>query len=211
MKNKKEQLDEYKTFKTFDGIDLSMVPGSVTEILTTNFERFNTCKTYEDVVALCHELLDNASLDTNWTRKFFYQLEQIKTKYPNPRAAFERAMIYVNNARMKGMGLGMSKRRFYEGEELNESMTNDQVKEFKDKLKAGEVKFEYAKKDGSTKQATGTLKPDLLPVKTTDAKVDAAIDKQKTKRNLSTDSVFYYDLDDKGFRSFKMSNFVKYL
>ena len=75
MKNKKEQLDEYKTFKTFDGVDLSMIPGSVTEILTTNFERFNTCKTYEDVVALCHELLDNASLDTNWTRKFFYQLE----------------------------------------------------------------------------------------------------------------------------------------
>ena len=112
---------------------------------------------------------------------------------------------------MKGMGLGMSKRRFYEGEELNESMTDDQVKEFKDKLKAGKVKFEYTKKDGSTKQATGTLKPDLLPVKTTDAKVDAAIDKQKTKRNLSTDSVFYYDLEAKGFRSFKMSNFVKYL
>jgi len=78
MKNKKEQLDEYKTFKTFktfDGVDLSMVPGSATEILTTNFERFNTCKTYEDVVALCHELLDDAGLDTNWTRKFFYQLD----------------------------------------------------------------------------------------------------------------------------------------
>lgn len=211
MKNKKEQLNEYKTFKTFDGVDLSMIPGSVTEILTTNFERFNACKTYEDVVALCHELLDDADLDTNWTRKFFYQLDQIKTKYPNPSKAFEQAMLYVNNARMKGMGLGMNKRRFYEGEELNESMTDDQVKEFKDKLKAGEVKFEYTKKDGSTRQATGTLKPDLLPVKTTDAKVDAAADKQKAKRKLPIDSVFYYDLDDKGFRSFKMSNFVKYL
>lgn len=62
-KTKKTEIDE-ETFKSFKNIDLSKIKGSVSEIFTTNFDRFNDCKTYEDVVDLCHELLDNAGLDT---------------------------------------------------------------------------------------------------------------------------------------------------
>lgn len=207
-----KKLDEYKTYKSFDGIDLSTIPGTASEILTTNFDKFNTCKTFDDVVALCHELLDG-KLDTAWSNKFFYNLDQIGQKYPNPRKAFEQAMLYVNNARMRGMGLGMNSRRFYEGEEINESMSDEDSKELIAKLKDGEVKFEYAKKDGSTRKATGTLKPELMKLekKVTAKDVDDASEKQKKARKLPADSIFYYDLDSKGFRSFKMSNFVKYL
>ena len=115
-KTTKKNVDE-ATFKSFAGLDLSKIPGSVTEILTTNWEKFSGCRTFEDVVALCHELFDNAGLDTEWTNKFFYNLDQIKERMPNPRRAFEQAMYYVNNARFAGMGMGLGRRRFYEGEE----------------------------------------------------------------------------------------------
>lgn len=211
MKNK-TQLDEYKTYKSFDGIDLSTIPGTASEILTTNFAKFNDCKSADDVIALCHELLDG-KLDTTWTNKFFYNLDQIVQRNPNPRKAYEQTLLYVNNARMKGMGLGMKSRKFYEGEEINESMSDDAAKEFIAKLKDGEVKFEYAKKDGSTRKTTGTLNPDLMNLKkkVTSDEIDKASDKQKKAHKLPADSIFYYDIDSKGFRSFKMSNFVKYL
>ena len=363
---KYKKVDE-ASFKSFNDIDLSKIPGSVTEIFTTNFERFNSCRTYNDVVALCHQLLDDAKLDTGWTRKFFYNLEKIREHAPTPRAAYEQAMLYVNNARMKGLGLGMdrggSRHRFYEEENANEvlnegwiggilgwitggvvsallgaglipalalvgigaygghkiqkyfenkhalknlddgqialltalaqtkgnglskddikkicdaskedfneqvktldalvdmgaatskgskylitqngrnilkdagfnqsafdkdiddlqkkidekcldeSMDSTQKEEFKKKLRGGEVKFSYKKKDGSVRDARGTMKPELmdLPEKKSQPEVDTA--EKKNVRKLPEDSVFYYDLDKKGFRSFKMENFVEY-
>lgn len=117
MKTKKTVSEA--NFKAFGDLDLSKIPGSVTEIFTTNFERFGDCRTFEDVVALCHELIDGAGLNTEWTRKFFYRLAQIKEQSMNPRAAFEKAMTFVNNTRMKGMGLGMGRGsgRFHESED----------------------------------------------------------------------------------------------
>ena len=202
-----------ETLKSFNNVDLSKVKGSATEIFTTNFEKFNNCRTFEDVVALCHELLDNAGLDSNWTRKFFYQLDQIKARNPNPRRAFEQAMLYMNNARQRGMGLGMGRgsSRFYEGEEVDESMDDNQKEEFKKKLRAGKVEFKYKKKDGSERKAVGTMDPKLmdLPENKTQSDVDGA-EKKKT-RKLPADSVFYYDIEAKGFRSFKMENFIGYV
>ena len=96
---------------------------------------------------------------------------------------------------------------------LNESMSSSEAEDFKKKLKDGEVKFKYMKKDGSERTAIGTLKPELmdLPEKKTSSDVDKASENQKKKRKLPADSVFYYDLEAKGFRSFKMSNFVDYI
>ena len=109
-------------FKSFDKIDLSNIKGSVTEILTTNFEKFNECKTAQDVIDLCHKLFDEAGLKTEWTNKFFYQLDQIVRNNLNPRRAYQQAMLYVNNARMRGAGLGMNRgKRFYEDEEVDKS------------------------------------------------------------------------------------------
>lgn len=116
MKKENKETTNEAVYKSFDGLDLSKIPGSATEILTSNFERLNDCKSAQDVIALCHELFDNAKLDTAWTNKFFYQLDQIVQNNPNPRKAYEQAMLYVNNARMRGMGLGMSQRQFHEEE-----------------------------------------------------------------------------------------------
>ena len=59
-------------------------------------------------------------------------------------------MLFMNNARMRGMGLGMdrggSRRRFYEGdEEIDESMDSTEKEEFKKKLREGKVEFKYKK------------------------------------------------------------------
>ena len=64
MKKTSKKTNEAQVFKTFDGIDLSTIPGSATSILTKNFERFNDCKTAQDVVDLCVELFADAGLDT---------------------------------------------------------------------------------------------------------------------------------------------------
>lgn len=185
--------------------DISNKKGAAAQILTTNFEKFNTCKTKEDVITLCHQLFDEAGLDTPWTKQFFYNLD----RQPN----YASAMIYMNNARMAGSGLSMKRgaRQFYENDEINESMSADEKAEFMKKLRKGEVKFKYMKKDGSEREAKGTMDPKLmnLPEKKTQANVDSA--EKKQVRKLPEDSVFYYDLDAKGFRSFKMSNFIEYV
>lgn len=167
-------------------------------------DKFYECKTKEDIVALCHQLFDDAGLDTNWTRVFFIKLGQTK--------GYADAIKYVTNCYLAGAGLGLG-RRYYEGEELNEAMNADEVEEFKKKLRSGEVKFKYMKKDGSEREALGTLDPNLmdLPKKVTTSEIDKASEKQKKTRKLPADSVFYYDLEAKGFRSFKMSNFVEYI
>ena len=123
---KKMKKTNEAEFKSFDKLDLSKIKGSVSEILTTNFEKFNDCKTAEDVINLCHELFDEAGLKTEWTNKFFYQLDQIVKNNLNPRRAYQQALLYVNNARMKGAGLGMDRGkrigRLYEGDgEVDES------------------------------------------------------------------------------------------
>ena len=155
MKMKKKTIDKTvneETFKSFNKIDLSKIKGSVSQIFTDNFAKFADCKTYEDVVALCHDLLDNAGLDTNWTRQFFYNLDQIKARNPNSRRAFEQALIYMNNARQSGMGLGMGRgsRHFYEDdniEKTNESKKKyskkqimEAIEYWKKQLKAGNYK-----------------------------------------------------------------------
>ena len=109
---------------------------------------------------------------------------------------------------LKGQGLGVIKEK---DEELDESMNKDEKEEFKKKLREGKVEFKYKKNDGSERKAVGTMDPALmdLPKKKTQSDVDGA-EKKKT-RKLPEDSVFYYDLEAKGFRSFKMDNFIGYI
>ena len=90
-------------------------------------------------------------------------------------------------------------------------MDDNQKEEFKKKLRKGKVEFKYTKKDGSERKAVGTMDPKLmdLPEKKTQSDVDGA--EKKKVRKLPADSVFYYDLEAKGFRSFKMENFIGYV
>jgi hypothetical protein len=98
-------------------------------------------------------------------------------------------------------------------------MTANEVSEFKKILFDKEVKFVYTKVDGSERKARGTMKPGLLPLpkkieeKPEDeqkADVKAGEKKVIKKRSLPADSVLYYDLDAKGFRSFKIGNLVSF-
>ena len=67
--------------------------------------------------------------------------------------------------------------------------------------------------DGSERKAVGTMDPALmdLPEKKTQTDVDKSEKKEVKSRKLPADSVFYYDLEAKGFRSFKMENFIGYI
>ena len=98
-------------------------------------------------------------------------------------------------------------------QEIDESMDSNEKKEFMDKLRAGKVEFKYMKKDGSERKAVGTMDPALmdLPEKKTQTDVDKSEKKEVKSRKLPADSVFYYDLEAKGFRSFKMENFIGYI
>ena len=191
-------------------IDLSKKDDAAAKIIRDNSELFKELAdakghslTKADVIDLCHKLFDEAKLDTPWSRVFFINLDRM--------GSGEQALQYVYNAMLKGAGLGViGRRRMYEEDDEIEKLD---VEDFKKKLKAGEVKFKYTKKDGSKREAKGTLKVELmdLPEKIKNPDVDKASDNMKKKKKLPADSVFYYDLDSKGFRSFKVGNFVKYL
>lgn len=94
--------------------------------------------------------------------------------------------------------------------EIDESMSKNEKKEFYAKLQKGKVHFQYHKLIGELRKAYGTLLADLLPapVSASDTR-DSARDRMK--RRFPDDSVFYFDLDKKAFRSFKMEKFDKYL
>ena len=93
---------------------------------------------------------------------------------------------------------------------LDESMDANEKEEFKKKLRSGKVEFKYKKKDGTVHKVVGTMDPSLmdLPQKKTQSAVDNA--EKKNASRLPEDSVFYYDIGSKRFRSFKMENFIAY-
>ena len=91
--------------------------------------------------------------------------------------------------------------------QLHESMSEAVEKKFLEALKAGKVKFSYKKVDGSTREAVGTLKPELMDgAKATEKKVEDG----KKKRFVPPTILIYWDLEAKGFRSFRKENFIKY-
>ena len=72
------------------------------------------------------------------------------------------------------------------------------VEDLKAMLHEGIVEFEFIKKDGSVRQAKGTLLSEHLPAPKADA----------TPRKKNDDVLVYFDLDKKSFRSFVKASFV---
>lgn len=72
------------------------------------------------------------------------------------------------------------------------------IKNVIDKLLAGKVNFIYKKKDGSIRQATGTLSPDLIP--------DVEM---LTTKKIVDHCQNYYDLDKGEWRTFIKANFIE--
>ncbi len=72
------------------------------------------------------------------------------------------------------------------------------VEELNKMLHEGIVEFEFIKKDGSVRQAKGTLLTEHLPAPKADA----------TPRKKNDNVLVYFDLDKKSFRSFVKASFV---
>lgn len=75
-------------------------------------------------------------------------------------------------------------------------MSHKAVK-LKDMMRSSKVKFRFYKKDGSIREAEGTLSPDLIDY---DFK-----DSDKKERH---DIVKYWDTEKSGFRSFNVGNLI---
>lgn len=200
MKDEKEIDEGFGDGRINIRTDLTKNKNAAAYIIKQNLDKINACKTKEEIIALMHQLFDEAKLNTPWTAKFFYLL--------NGKHDYASALKLVYDAMLKGQGLGVIREN---DEELNESLNKNEKEEFQKKLREGKVEFKYKKKDGTERKAVGTMDPALmdLPEKKTQSDVDGA-EKKKT-RKLPEDSVFYYDLEAKGFRSFKMDNFIGYV
>lgn len=72
--------------------------------------------------------------------------------------------------------------------------------EFNKMLHEGIVDFEFIKKDGSVRQAKGTLVAEYLPAPTDDS--------DGTTRKKNENVMVYFDMEKKAFRSFVKESFV---
>lgn len=77
------------------------------------------------------------------------------------------------------------------------------VTEFKNKLHEGVVAFSYQKKDGSTREAHGTLKNEILKENNAEPK--------GTGKEVSDDIIRYFDVDKNAWRSFSVYSFIEYI
>lgn len=74
------------------------------------------------------------------------------------------------------------------------------VEDLNKMLHEGIVEFEFIKKDGSVRQAKGTLLAEYLPA----PKADSDGKTRKTNENV----MVYFDMDKQSFRSFVKESFV---
>lgn len=81
---------------------------------------------------------------------------------------------------------------------MEKTFKTKDLSEFGNMLRGGIVEFEFIKKDGSVRQAKGTLVAEHLPAPKGDSK------SRKTNENV----MVYFDMDKKSFRSFLKSSFV---
>ena len=74
------------------------------------------------------------------------------------------------------------------------------LEEFSKMLHEGIVDFEFIKKDGSIRQAKGTLLAEYLPAPKADS--------DGTTRKQNENVLVYFDMEKKAFRSFVKESFV---
>lgn len=72
----------------------------------------------------------------------------------------------------------------------------------REKLQQGETHFVFKKKDGSRREAVGTLSFDIIPVEDTQFKSDE-------RREERDDQVTYYDLEKMAWRCCKTENILE--
>jgi hypothetical protein len=83
---------------------------------------------------------------------------------------------------------------------MEKTFKTTDLTEFTKMLHEGVVEFEFIKKDGSVRQATGTLVAEHLPAPKADS--------DGTTRKSNDNVLVYFDMEKKSFRSFVKSSFV---
>ena len=72
----------------------------------------------------------------------------------------------------------------------------------KERLSSGDVHFTYRKKDGTEREAYGTRNIDII---TQQGAIPSGNGSEKSG------VIAYYDLDSKGWRSFRIENFIGFM
>lgn len=84
---------------------------------------------------------------------------------------------------------------------MEKTFKTTDLQEFSEMLRNGIVEFEFVKKDGTVRQAKGTLVAEHLPAPKADSDAKPA---RKTNENV----LVYFDMEKQSFRSFVKSSFV---
>lgn len=79
--------------------------------------------------------------------------------------------------------------------------STDAAAALREKLQQGETHFVFKKKDGSRREAVGTLSFDIIPVEDTQFK-------SEEQREERPDQVTYYDLEKMAWRCCKTENIL---
>ena len=83
----------------------------------------------------------------------------------------------------------------------NKELVKSMAFELKAKMREGEVKFKYTKKNGEIREALGTLNSDVYGKKN-----EPTGNGYKAPEN----QIRYYDLNSNGWRSFLIDNLISY-
>lgn len=83
----------------------------------------------------------------------------------------------------------------------NTELVKNMAYELKAKLREGEVKFRYAKKNGEIREALGTLNSDVYGKEN---------EPTGNGRSVPENQIRYYDINSKGWRSFIIDNLIDY-
>lgn len=83
---------------------------------------------------------------------------------------------------------------------MEKTFKTTNLTEFSNMLREGIVDFEFVKKDGSVRQAKGTLVAEHIPAPKADS--------NSTPRKQNENVMVYFDMEKKAFRSFVKESFV---
>lgn len=83
---------------------------------------------------------------------------------------------------------------------MEKTFKTTDLAEFGNMLREGIVEFEFIKKDGTVRQAKGTLLAEHLPAPKADS--------DTTTRKKNDNVMVYFDMEKKSFRSFVKESFV---
>ena len=77
----------------------------------------------------------------------------------------------------------------------------DMVKALKEELHKREVKFKYTKKDGSVRDAVGTLNIDIMGKEN---------EPTGSAKSIPENQIRYFDINSQGWRSFLRENLISF-